>query len=207
MPFLPSDAIQMAAIGLEHTQIINYIRAATLAVLVYEYLLTFYLEVNFVWKRNWNVVKILFLITRYLPFIAATTSLTIQFLPHTSAVKCKMLYTTIACLSIGFFMAECIAIVYLLLDDDKIWTWESVNMVLILVPAYQSFRLGYYSSLAQVVLRDVTKLNNDYFIVVLILGRQMYSILACRVVLHAREEGSKAYRGSISVPLTKISFT
>ncbi|KAF8992583.1 hypothetical protein BDQ17DRAFT_1457082 [Cyathus striatus] len=104
----------------------------------------------FIWKRNWNVVKILFMITRYLPFIAATFSLTIQFLPHTSAVKCKTLYTTIACLSIGLFIAESIL---------TLRTWLSVVLLSRVVATL-------VAALANVII--VTKLNNDYFIVVLV---------------------------------------
>ncbi|KAF8981005.1 hypothetical protein BDQ17DRAFT_901305 [Cyathus striatus] len=76
MSFLPSEAIQMATISLEHMQIINIVAAATLTLIVYEYLMTFDLEVYFIWKRNRNILKILFMITRYLPFIAAAFSLT-----------------------------------------------------------------------------------------------------------------------------------
>ncbi|KAF8995948.1 hypothetical protein BDQ17DRAFT_1545011 [Cyathus striatus] len=216
MSFLPSKTFQMAVIALEHTQIVNYLRASTLAVLVYEYLLTFDLEVNFVWKRDWSIVKILFILTRYLPFFDATIILALQFLPHASAAKCKMLYTAIAFLSIGLFIAEAVLTLrtwavcggqkrlgillaifsmgifsghtvlvgffslatlrfdlqdtldtilqgclvtsgnynLLIIDWSFVLTYDTVNLVLIMTPAYQSFRPGCYSNLTRVVLRD-----------------------------------------------------
>ncbi|KAF8995946.1 hypothetical protein BDQ17DRAFT_1430072 [Cyathus striatus] len=287
MSFLPSKTLQVAVISLEHMQIINYVRVATVAIVVYDYLLTFDLEVHFVWKRDWSVIKILFILTRYSIFFDAITGLALQFLPYASAAKCKTLYSTLAFLSIGLLIAEAVltlrtwavcggqkrlgivlAIFYmgifsghtalacffslvtvqfdlqdtldtilqgclvtggsyslLIIDWSLILAYDTVNLVLIMTPAYQSFRPGRYSNLAWVVLRDgaiyyvylfvttianiiiVAKLNKDYFIVMLILWREFHSILACRVVLHAREEGSKAYRSSISAPLTIIRFT
>ncbi|KAF8995947.1 hypothetical protein BDQ17DRAFT_967115 [Cyathus striatus] len=285
MSVLPSATLEIAAIALEHMQIVNYVRAATLTFLGYEYLLTFDLEVNFIWKSNWNIMKMLFIFTRYIPFFVATMGLALQFLPRASAEKCKMLYTTAALLSTWIFIAEAIfslrtwvvcgggqkklgillALIYIgvlsahillacifnvvtarfdlqdtilqgclvtkgsyyliIIDWSLILAYDTVNMVLLMTPAYQSFRLGYYSNLAQVVLHDgliyyfylfvttlaniiiLIKLNHDYFTVLLILGQQMHSILACRVVLHAREEGSKAYGGSISIALTNLRFT
>lgn len=37
----------------------------------YDYLLTFEQEVSLIWPSPWNVVKILFLTTRYTPFVGA----------------------------------------------------------------------------------------------------------------------------------------
>ncbi|KAF9014840.1 hypothetical protein BDZ89DRAFT_962522, partial [Hymenopellis radicata] len=36
---------------------------------VYDYLLTLDQEVELVWRAKWNVTKILYLATRYLPFV------------------------------------------------------------------------------------------------------------------------------------------
>jgi hypothetical protein len=36
---------------------------------LYDYLLTIEQEVNFVWYSRWNIIKITFLVQRYLPFV------------------------------------------------------------------------------------------------------------------------------------------
>ena len=36
---------------------------------VYDYLLTFPLEISFVWPARWTAIKVLFLLTRYMPFV------------------------------------------------------------------------------------------------------------------------------------------
>ncbi|KAF9010810.1 hypothetical protein BDQ17DRAFT_1234079 [Cyathus striatus] len=46
----------------------------------YETLLTFDLEVNLIWNAKWNVVKVLFILTRYLPFFDTTISICYDFL-------------------------------------------------------------------------------------------------------------------------------
>ncbi|KAF8995823.1 hypothetical protein BDQ17DRAFT_1545022 [Cyathus striatus] len=216
MSFPPPKTFQMAVVALEHMQIVNYLRAATLAVLVYEYLLTFDLEVDFVWKRDWSIVKILFILTRYLPFFDATIILALQFLPHVSVAKCKILYPIVCFLSIGGLIAEAVLTLrtwavcggqkrlgillaifsmgifsghtvlvgffslvklrfdlqdtldtilqgclitsgnynLLIIDWSLVLIYDTVNLVLIMTPAYQSFRPSCYSNLARMVLRD-----------------------------------------------------
>jgi hypothetical protein len=36
---------------------------------LYEYICTFALEVEFIWKARWTITKVLYLLTRYLQFI------------------------------------------------------------------------------------------------------------------------------------------
>lgn len=35
---------------------------------VLDYLLTFDLEISLIWKSNWSIMKVLFLLARYMPF-------------------------------------------------------------------------------------------------------------------------------------------
>ncbi|KAF9234922.1 hypothetical protein BU15DRAFT_78549 [Melanogaster broomeanus] len=55
---------------------LNYGTVSVLIVWVYEYAITFDEEVAFLKKSKWNVVKIIYLVCRYLPFllVAANTS-------------------------------------------------------------------------------------------------------------------------------------
>jgi hypothetical protein len=49
----------------------NYpsITAVLLALVVYDYVLTLSREIDYVWFSPWNVIKITFLVQRYLPFL------------------------------------------------------------------------------------------------------------------------------------------
>ncbi|KAH7907448.1 hypothetical protein BJ138DRAFT_1160132 [Hygrophoropsis aurantiaca] len=53
-------------------QLVKYLGALSATVLIYDYLLTSELEVKYVWKYPWSAVKILYLATRYTPFIDTT---------------------------------------------------------------------------------------------------------------------------------------
>lgn len=42
---------------------------ASVALFVYDYAITFGMEVELIWMSPWNVMKILYLIQRYMPFV------------------------------------------------------------------------------------------------------------------------------------------
>ncbi|KAF9782428.1 hypothetical protein BJ322DRAFT_1111291 [Thelephora terrestris] len=52
---------------------------ACVTLLVYDYMLTFQLEVELVWKRQWGLGTVLFVFNRYSPFIESIISLSIRF--------------------------------------------------------------------------------------------------------------------------------
>ncbi|PFH52180.1 hypothetical protein AMATHDRAFT_57535 [Amanita thiersii Skay4041] len=84
-----SSAILAALItALEHKKVISYANVASIALLAYDYLLTFDLEVSFVWNTPWGVVTGLYYITRYLPFIDIAVVLYQQFKPDLSPTAC-----------------------------------------------------------------------------------------------------------------------
>ncbi|KAE9396192.1 hypothetical protein BT96DRAFT_977584 [Gymnopus androsaceus JB14] len=51
------------------SQILMYIKVAMLALLSYDYFLSLAQEVAFVWSSDWSFVKVLYLVSRYSPFI------------------------------------------------------------------------------------------------------------------------------------------
>jgi hypothetical protein len=55
--------------GLFHVQIHTYTEVSMLMLLGYEYCLTFAQEVAYVWRSKWTIVKLLYLFSRYSPFI------------------------------------------------------------------------------------------------------------------------------------------
>jgi hypothetical protein len=53
-------------------QIVAYVKVAFLALLIYDCIVSFDSEFTYVWLSKWGLVKILYLITRYTPFIDTT---------------------------------------------------------------------------------------------------------------------------------------
>lgn len=56
-------------------QLVKYISAAALAILVYDYFVTLHSEVQWAWGRKWGVVRITFIVSRYVPFAGAFMTL------------------------------------------------------------------------------------------------------------------------------------
>ncbi|KAF9003061.1 hypothetical protein BDQ17DRAFT_1409375 [Cyathus striatus] len=54
--------------ALEHVQLFQYMNVAGVTLAVTDYFLTIDLEVALIWNSRWSLSKVLFLITRYLPF-------------------------------------------------------------------------------------------------------------------------------------------
>ncbi|KAF8989708.1 hypothetical protein BDQ17DRAFT_421948 [Cyathus striatus] len=85
-------------------------------------------------------------------------------------------------------------------------------MLLMLPPAYNAYKRGCKSTMANTAIRDgiiyyiylfvvclvnvvgLSKLSPDYFSMLAILGRVIHSTLTCRVVLNIREQGWETHR-------------
>ncbi|KAH8094770.1 hypothetical protein DFH11DRAFT_1694663 [Phellopilus nigrolimitatus] len=79
--------------------------------LVYDYLLTVNAEKALVWSSSWSPPKILFLLTRYLPFFDTTIVIWYQFRPQATLEECLIAYKTTGWLILlGIFIAEIILI-------------------------------------------------------------------------------------------------
>ncbi|EIW74511.1 hypothetical protein CONPUDRAFT_159812 [Coniophora puteana RWD-64-598 SS2] len=52
--------------------VLQYAKVSGLALLLFDYCITFPLEVKWTWGRRWDLTQITFLLSRYLPFVAAT---------------------------------------------------------------------------------------------------------------------------------------
>ncbi|KAH7921316.1 hypothetical protein BV22DRAFT_1038785 [Leucogyrophana mollusca] len=50
-------------------QVVKYLGAIGVALLIYDWFLTFDDELTYIWNCPWNLIKVLYLITKYLPFI------------------------------------------------------------------------------------------------------------------------------------------
>ncbi|KAG2123502.1 hypothetical protein BD769DRAFT_909362 [Suillus cothurnatus] len=52
-------------------QISKYANIGTLAILIFDYCITFEDEVHWTWSRPWGLIRIIFTISRYLPFVGS----------------------------------------------------------------------------------------------------------------------------------------
>ncbi|KAF8984380.1 hypothetical protein BDQ17DRAFT_1415550 [Cyathus striatus] len=101
----PTDLL----LALKHVQVVNYVQVSSLSILLYEYFITLDLEIKYIWKARWTHIKIIYLTTRYLPFVDTSLVLWKQLYPHLSAKDCHNLFIIIVWLFIiGMSIAEVI---------------------------------------------------------------------------------------------------
>ncbi|KAF9000998.1 hypothetical protein BDQ17DRAFT_1410107 [Cyathus striatus] len=101
--------LELLATALQHLQINNYVNVSTLAILIFEYIITFELEVKFIWKSPWTFGKVLYLAVRYIPFIDGSINILRRFIPYSSPQLCHNLFNAITWLIlIGMSTAEVI---------------------------------------------------------------------------------------------------
>ncbi|TCD65534.1 hypothetical protein EIP91_002543 [Steccherinum ochraceum] len=95
-----------------YTDIIPTGTIALATLFVYDFILTFDSEVELMWPSQWSTVKVLYLLTRYLPFVDVSFLLYLQIKTHIDAETCKRLYyPTIWLIVIGIIIAESVLVV------------------------------------------------------------------------------------------------
>ncbi|KAF9441300.1 hypothetical protein P691DRAFT_766460 [Macrolepiota fuliginosa MF-IS2] len=227
---------------------------------VLEWLLTFEMEVSFIWPAPWTTMKVLYLLGRYMPFIDVTLAVFFMFSDGLSVETCGVLYQCVAWM---FFCGVAIAsLIFTLRTWAVFGGWPRVGLGLLIfyistwivaaVPfglylqtvtcgypkvAYPMFAdnlfvvidvhgiywsnaaldsyprsvslSGTNSNLVRVVYHDgilyyiymfiisllnflvVFKFSNEHVDLLLTMERVLQSVLACRVVLHIRQEAQK----------------
>ncbi|KAG2017622.1 hypothetical protein CC2G_007119 [Coprinopsis cinerea AmutBmut pab1-1] len=92
---------------LVQAHVFEYFHVASVVLLFYDYLLTLHLEVQLIWQSRWCSVKVLYLLTRYLPFLDLTMLLIYLNVFGASAEACKPIYRFMTLWGItGFAIAE-----------------------------------------------------------------------------------------------------
>ncbi|TFL06115.1 hypothetical protein BDV98DRAFT_652765 [Pterulicium gracile] len=95
---------------------------ASLALLVFDYFLTLDLEVALIWPSGWSLVKVIFLINRYMPFIDVPLALYHQLYRPQSESSCRSLYISTAWMFIlGIGLTEFVLVyrTWALYDNSK----------------------------------------------------------------------------------------
>lgn len=77
---------------LKHQRLVrDYLYMATGALLVYDYILTFHLEVKLIWFSQWSYTKVLFLFIRYLTFVGVFIAICGETLPDIPLNVCGVI--------------------------------------------------------------------------------------------------------------------
>jgi hypothetical protein len=85
------DASEATSIASD-LQFITCIDVFSYAILVYDYFITLDSEVSFIWPGDWTLVKYIFFVNRYLPFIDASLVLYHQLHRPLTEDDCHILY-------------------------------------------------------------------------------------------------------------------
>ncbi|KAF8995926.1 hypothetical protein BDQ17DRAFT_1412002 [Cyathus striatus] len=92
MAALGAEQVAEIVTGLTHMRNVNYLHVASLAILTFDTFLTLDIEINFIWNAPWNIIKVLYLVTKYPTFIDTSLNVLLQFIPGASESTCKTLY-------------------------------------------------------------------------------------------------------------------
>jgi len=75
------------------SQIVIYTQVAMLTLLAYDYIISLPQEVSYMWFSNWSWIKILYLFSRYSPFLDTTLAIEEKLNPHNSLASCNRTMT------------------------------------------------------------------------------------------------------------------
>ncbi|TFK50619.1 hypothetical protein OE88DRAFT_1661133 [Heliocybe sulcata] len=93
-------------------QVVRYTQVASMAVITAEWCFVIGEEVEYIWKAPWTYMKVLYLLSRYTPFLDTPFNLLNYLLPHISPETCLVNYKIAATSTfIGMTISEYILIV------------------------------------------------------------------------------------------------
>ncbi|KAG2069058.1 hypothetical protein BDR04DRAFT_725822 [Suillus decipiens] len=111
-------------------QFIAYIFASTATFWIYDYACSIHEEWSFLLRSDWSKVKVLYIVTRYAPFIILTTVLYLCFTPTENPNKCRMLSNICS----GFIMVSAIGSEgFFILRTCALWNNNKILLAALLV--------------------------------------------------------------------------
>ncbi|KZS95182.1 hypothetical protein SISNIDRAFT_359357 [Sistotremastrum niveocremeum HHB9708] len=84
MPPIGATLIHELVSALQNYNIAQQTKVAGLTMLLYDWMLTFNLELKYIWGKSFSIPKVLYLISRWLPVIGIAFSIAVQSLPRPS---------------------------------------------------------------------------------------------------------------------------
>ncbi|GLB43594.1 hypothetical protein LshimejAT787_1401060 [Lyophyllum shimeji] len=89
----PEVLYAQIATAIANTRLLSYIDAIAATVVVYDALLTFGMEVKLIWQAPWTLLKVVYLVQKYLPIIDTVgVGLHYRFAPNMSTKACSIDY-------------------------------------------------------------------------------------------------------------------
>jgi len=104
------DSVGLAQLttGLERYRNIQSLTVAGMVIVIFDWLLTFEMEVSHIWQAPWNVKKVLYILSRYVPFVAIAIAVMIFFVSG-EVVPVKTCRSLFLCAAVLFYIGEAIA--------------------------------------------------------------------------------------------------
>ncbi|KAJ7836385.1 hypothetical protein B0H14DRAFT_1124585 [Mycena olivaceomarginata] len=92
-------------------QVVRYMNVSSVAILVFDYALTFSLEVSLIWKSKWSLPKVLFILSRYSTIFDVPLVLYYTITPVVSVQHCSQLHAGVSWGTVlGISVAEAILV-------------------------------------------------------------------------------------------------
>ncbi|KAF9443566.1 hypothetical protein P691DRAFT_778802 [Macrolepiota fuliginosa MF-IS2] len=113
-----SPLAQELATGADHYMDVKSLTLAGMVIIIFDWLLTFEMEVSHIWQAPWNRMKVLYILSRYMPFIdvtAATLFMSGGVLP---VETCEKIYQ---CAGVMFCIGDAIADLIFTLRTWVVW--------------------------------------------------------------------------------------
>jgi len=149
---MSSSANNFLAEDAKLLQIFHYTLVSTVALLIYDYMLTLNEEIRFMWSRRMTLGKVLFFLNRYLPFVTSFFALYAYILSLRTDIRtCREYHVVASCLAYVSFLVA-LAVQFM----RAYAVWASVRAVhVVLVVTYVVF-LGVASYVLFLYIRGAT---------------------------------------------------
>ncbi|KAI0062550.1 hypothetical protein BV25DRAFT_643734 [Artomyces pyxidatus] len=151
--------------------IFNHVQVATLALYVYDWIILFGEEVDLIWQARWTLPKVLFLLSRYTPFLDLALNLVHNF-ADLDPKGCSFTFSIISwSMTIGMAVSEVVMIlrVQVLYDRSKkitiflttLWTILTAAGVVFIYLSTRNLTFTTISSLGLAGCQPQTTTNTD----------------------------------------------
>lgn len=112
-PMSDADAFEVFVKYLHHQREFgDYMYISAVALAVYDYLLNFGREVTLIWLSPWTYTKVLYLVVRYLPFLAFVMFLRYQLYLGVTVASCEWIFPVVVwATTVSTFTAEVIMMI------------------------------------------------------------------------------------------------
>ncbi|KAF9441780.1 hypothetical protein P691DRAFT_765897 [Macrolepiota fuliginosa MF-IS2] len=89
----PPQIIQELVTGLEGGKKVQNLTLASMVIMILDWLLTFEMEVIFIWKAKWSLTKWLYVLSRFMPFVDVPLAVVFGLGKGLTVDRCRAVYT------------------------------------------------------------------------------------------------------------------